>query len=591
MSTDLTSPEHLNFASMPLTPEVQRALSEIGFERPTPVQAATYGPAIEGRDLIIQSRTGTGKTAAFGLPLVDRLIQRNAGVQALVLAPTRELALQSARELARIGVHRGVKTAAVYGGASMEKQIDELRGGAHVVSGTPGRVLDHMRRGTLEASGIRILVLDEADEMLSMGFAIELNQILDLLPKARQTILLSATIDDAVMRVANRSMTDPVFVALSSDAIGAAGIAHFAYHVTGKAREQELVRILAIEAPQSAIVFCNTKADTERVAAHLQAEGLDADWLNGDLPQKDRETVMGKMRRGELRFLVATDVAARGIDISNVTHVVNYTFPDSPETYVHRTGRTGRAGRTGTAISLISPQELGALYYLRLQFGIQPVERSLPTRFELDAQREADQVAVLAQAFSRGVGDPQLALARRIATHPDAERIVAGLAARYFDDALATPVAPVRVTRAVVEVESAPPEPTAEAPKPRRRRPTSAGTEAAPVDAEIPRERPRRRERSAADAPAESTEQSTASEPQLFVNLGRKSGIKPGDLLALLSDRASVPRGEIGRIRIRDSHSYIALPEAWIAAAVEALHGTTYQDVVLTVERAKGGNR
>ncbi len=422
------------FDQLSLSDEVKRALDEIGYINPTPVQLATYELAVAGRDLIVQARTGTGKTAAFAIPLLDRIVKRDRGVQALVLAPTRELALQSAREIARIGKHKDIRATAIYGGAPMGRQIDELAAGAQIVSGTPGRVLDHLRRGTLDPSGLRALILDEMDEMLSMGFARELNAILELIPdrNRRQTMCFSATVDGDIRRHAERHMKDPQMVSLSSDAVGAEAVTHYVYTVSGSDRIGDLIKILEVEDPESAIIFCNMRSETEQVAAGLKQAGFDADWLNGDLPQRDREKVMSRTREGRLRYLVATDVAARGIDISHLTHVINYSFPESAAVYVHRTGRTGRAGRTGCAISLVAPIELGRLYYLRLEYKISPVERSLPSRGELQTRQETDRVALLSEAFATMPRAGDLALARRLLTHPDAERIVGGLLQTFF---------------------------------------------------------------------------------------------------------------------------------------------------------------
>ncbi|HQP34252.1 MAG TPA: DEAD/DEAH box helicase, partial [Polyangiaceae bacterium] len=368
-----------SFDEMPLTSDVKQSLADMGYTHPTPVQHAIFDPAVRGSDLVVQARTGTGKTAAFGLPLIDQMIKRSlAAAQALILAPTRELALQVSRELTRIGERRGVKNAAVYGGAPMQRQIDAIRDGAHVVVGTPGRVLDHLKRGTLDARNIRVLVLDESDEMLSMGFERELSAILEFLPAERQTLLFSATLPPDIVRIARDRLREPQFITLSGDHIGALDVTHFVYFV----REDKIgtfLRILETENPESAVVFCNTREETERVAQALQRAGFDSDWLNGDLPQSDREKVMAATREGRLRYLVATDVAARGIDISHLTHVINYDFPDTAEQYVHRTGRTGRMGRTGTAINLILPQDIGALYMLRLTYKIKPFEKQLPT--------------------------------------------------------------------------------------------------------------------------------------------------------------------------------------------------------------------
>ncbi|AUX32450.1 hypothetical protein SOCE836_045900 [Sorangium cellulosum] len=416
------------FDVLPLSSELRETLAEIGYVHPTPVQLAVWEPVTRGRDAVVQARTGTGKTAAFGLPIVDHAVKRSlAQAQVLALCPTRELALQVSAEVERLGKRKGVKVVAVYGGAPMQRQIDALAAGAQVIVGTPGRVLDHLRRGTIVAKHIRLLVLDECDEMLSMGFERELTAILAELPPERQTLLFSATLPPDIERIARSKLRSPEFITLSGDAVGALQIQHYVYLVTGD-KLTSLIRILEVENPENAVVFCNTKDETETVAAALKRQGYDADWLNGDLPQSDREKVMSATREGRLRFLVATDVAARGIDISHLTHVINYDFPQDAEAYVHRTGRTGRAGRTGTAIALITPQDVGPLYILRLTYKIRPLEKQLPTEGELKTRAEADLVALLAEAFlPKGTHPDDLSLARRLLTHDQAEAIVAGL--------------------------------------------------------------------------------------------------------------------------------------------------------------------
>ncbi|XXX81934.1 DEAD/DEAH box helicase [Sorangium sp. So ce134] len=416
------------FDVLPLSSELRETLAEIGYVHPTPVQLAVWEPVTRGRDAVVQARTGTGKTAAFGLPIVDHAVKRSlAQAQVLALCPTRELALQVSAEIERLGKRKGVKVVAVYGGAPMQRQIDALAAGAQVIVGTPGRVLDHLRRGTIVAKHIRLLVLDECDEMLSMGFERELTAILAELPQERQTLLFSATLPPDIERIARSKLRSPEFITLSGDAVGALQIQHYVYLVTGD-KLTSLIRILEVENPENAVIFCNTKDETEAVAAALKRQGYDADWLNGDLPQSDREKVMSATREGRLRFLVATDVAARGIDISHLTHVINYDFPQDAEAYVHRTGRTGRAGRTGTAIALITPQDVGPLYILRLTYKIRPLEKQLPTEGELKTRAEADLVALLAEAFlPKGTHPDDLSLARRLLTHDQAEAIVAGL--------------------------------------------------------------------------------------------------------------------------------------------------------------------
>ncbi|MES1186395.1 MAG: DEAD/DEAH box helicase [Myxococcales bacterium] len=428
MSTPAEDAPPVTFDTLPLTSDVRKAIDELGYTHPTPVQRAVFEPAARGRDLVVQARTGTGKTAAFGLPLIDNLVKANRpAVQAMILCPTRELALQITRELTAIAKHRGTKVVAVYGGAPMGKQIEQLNDGAQIVVGTPGRVLDHLRRGTLDTKACKIFVLDESDEMLSMGFLPQISEIWGYLPEQRQVLLFSATLPPDVKRVAETRLKNPEYVTLSGDNIGALSIQHYVY-MTMTDKLAELIAIIETENPESAIIFSNTRDDTKRVAAGLQAQGYQADWLNADLSQNEREAVMAATRKGELRFLVCTDVAARGIDISHLTHVINFDFPDSAESYVHRTGRTGRAGRTGTAISLIAPANIGGLYLLRLTYKIKPIERHLPSARERKTRAEADLVQMFVEASrTRSIHAEDLALARRLLTHESADRVIATL--------------------------------------------------------------------------------------------------------------------------------------------------------------------
>ncbi|HKO94692.1 MAG TPA: DEAD/DEAH box helicase, partial [Polyangiaceae bacterium] len=421
-----TPKDEPTFEVIPLTPEVKSAVADLGYVRPTPVQRAVFESASRGKDLVVQARTGTGKTAAFGLPLVDRIVRRKVKVvQALALCPTRELALQVTRELEALGKNTGISVLPIYGGAPMPKQIEGLKQGAQILVGTPGRVLDHLRRKTLDPSKIRVLILDECDEMLSMGFLPQILEIWNQLPKELQVLLFSATVPRAVLRIAESRLRDPEFITLSGDHVGALEIEHFVYISQGD-KLQELLRILKSESPDSAIIFCNTRDDTQRVAQELQRAGYKADWLNADLSQKERESVMAAIREGRLPFLVCTDVAARGIDISHLTHVINFDFPEATEQYVHRTGRTGRAGRMGTAISLVSPGSIGNLYYLRLEYKIHPIERQLPSDRELRTRAETDSVLQLAARFTTA-RETERSLVRRLLTHERAEAIIAGL--------------------------------------------------------------------------------------------------------------------------------------------------------------------
>jgi ATP-dependent RNA helicase DeaD len=603
------------FEILNLSKETLEVLTSMGYTHPTPVQRAVFDPAVRGSDLVVQARTGTGKTAAFGLPIVETVVRRNqACVQVIILCPTRELALQVSAELERIGRARGIKPVAIYGGAPMGRQIDALAAGAQVVVGTPGRVLDHLHRGTLDPSQIRMLVLDEADEMLSMGFERELSSILERLPKGRQTLLFSATIPSDIERMARDRLREPEFITLSGDHVGALEVNHFIY-LSRADKLQALTRILEVENPESAIVFCNTKVETERVAEALERQGFTAAWLNGDLPQGEREQVMSSTREGRLRFLVATDVAARGIDISHLTHVINYDFPDSTERYVHRTGRTGRAGRTGTAISIITPKDIGNLYLLRLTYKIRPIEKQLPTAGELKTREEADIVQMLVDAFLTVPPHPEdLALARRLFSHDSAEQIVAGLLRDHLGarPEAVEEAAAARRSKVVSSPTSAPER--AESPQLAPAVPMPAEVQDRPViapapssndgsvkDAERGRDRrPPRRDRPpprAKENDEEALRITWVEEPQfasadatfaeIFVNIGRQDGVTASDLQRVLTETAEISRAETGRIRVRDRSSFVSVKRDHLTKALAALNGRSFSGKVAQAEPAR----
>jgi ATP-dependent RNA helicase DeaD len=575
------------FDVLPLSAELRRAVDELGYTHPTPVQRAVFEPAVRGRDLVVQARTGTGKTAAFGLPILDALVRRSMPVvQALVLCPTRELALQVTRELESLGKHRGVRSLAVYGGAPMPRQVLAIKQGAHVLAGTPGRVLDHLRRRTLDPASLRVVVLDESDEMLSMGFLPQIDDILSYLPESRQTLLFSATLPPDIQRLAETRLKDPEFITLSGDQIGALEIDHFVYLTRGD-KIAELIQVLEIENPESAIIFCNTRDETKRVASAVQQQGYTADWLNADLAQHEREKVMAATRGGQLRFLVATDVAARGIDISHLTHVINFDFPESPEGYVHRTGRTGRAGRTGMAVSLIAPDDIGHLYMLRLTYKIRPIEKQLPSVRELRTRAETDLVNMFVDAFAAQKHHPDdLALTRRLLTHERAELVVAGLlrdhlGARPEAVEEATAARRARMPKSVEpvpqhrsrprrdEVRIDPPEDAPLVP--------SESVPSEPPDAEV---RIERRERPIADA------KNRAELAEVYVNVGRKDGAKPSDFEAALQAHG-FEAARADYVRVRERHAFIGVPLALVDAAIAALNGAEIAGKRASAEIAK----
>jgi ATP-dependent RNA helicase DeaD len=421
-----------SFDAFELSDALTRAVAAMGWEAPMPVQAATFSPLMQGHDVMVQSHTGSGKTGAFCIPWLASRFEpgpaADTGVQLLVVLPTRELAKQVCDQLQKLSTESPVRTLPIYGGTAMQPQLAALADGVHAVVGTPGRLLDHLRRRSLNLSRVRTVVLDECDEMLSMGFLEDIRALLEACPAERQTCLFSATVPADIERIARRYMRDPQVIKLSGDQVAAAEIHHVFYSVAGTLKTRDLLDVIAIEEPTTALVFCNTREETSLVASVLKREGYAAEPLSSDLTQPQREYVMGKMRNGQIRFLVATDVAARGIDITHISHVMNYSVPESADVYVHRTGRTARAGRHGVALSLLAPQEVGSFYSLKLNHpSIEFEERALPPAEELARQRAEIQLDRISQLFPHLVSPEWTLLARTLAADPRGERVVAQL--------------------------------------------------------------------------------------------------------------------------------------------------------------------
>ncbi len=383
--TELSMPE-LSELFAEVAPDIQRAIRDLGWHTPTPVQTAAIPKMRAGGDLIVRAQTGSGKTGAFGIPLVEAIDTALAKTQAIVLLPTRELANQVAKELDALGQYRGVRTLPIYGGIAYGPQLEGLDKGAHIIVGTPGRILDHLKSGRMDLGATKVLVLDEADEMLGLGFWPDMKEIASYLPKKRQSHLFSATMPERVRSLSRFFLTNAEDVTIDRDTAGPQQIEHFYYMCTASEKESVLGRILAYEEPESAIIFCNTKADVRFITAYLAKRDFNVDQISGDLPQSAREKAMNKIKAGNLRFLVATDVAARGIDISDLAYVINYTTTDSPEVYEHRTGRTGRAGKSGIAISLVSGLDIGNFKFMQTVSGIAVKEKKVPTEKDI-AQR------------------------------------------------------------------------------------------------------------------------------------------------------------------------------------------------------------
>lgn len=375
--------ETVDIDSLPAN--LKAAVDRAGWSELTPVQSASIPYVMAKRDIMVQSRTGTGKTGAFILPILEGIDLGRDECQALVLVPTRELAVQVFQAAETLSGGSGVRVVAVYGGVGYGPQIDAFNKGAHIVVGTPGRILDHLIRRSLSLEGIRTLVFDEADRMLSMGFYPDMKRVKGFLPKRRvNCCMFSATYPPSVMRLAQEFLHDPEVLSLSHDHVHVVDTEHVFYIVPGMKKDRALAKIIEVENPDSAIIFCNTKAQVNYVAVVLRRFGYDADELSADLPQAAREKVLERVRRGGLRFLVATDVAARGIDIPELSHVILYETPEDPEAYIHRAGRTGRAGASGEAISLVTDMEKLDLMRIAKRYKIELDERALPTDEELE---------------------------------------------------------------------------------------------------------------------------------------------------------------------------------------------------------------
>ena len=432
-----------------LTPRLLEATKRAGWGQLTAVQAKAMPYIMAGRDLMVQSRTGSGKTGAFIMPLIEIINKHQNNCQALVLVPTRELALQVAKEAQILAGQEGMRVIAVYGGVKYGPQLEAFRRGAHLVVGTPGRVLDHLLRRSLSLKHLKVLIFDEADRMLSMGFFPDMRLIQEYLPEQRTSCMFSATFPIQVRNLARIFLNDPDFLSLSRDRVHVADTDHIFYQVPVMDKDRALVRIIEVENPDSAIIFCNTKAKVNYVAVVLGRFGYDADELSGDMDQKQREKVMARLRAGKLRFLVATDVAARGIDITELSHVIQYEVPEDNEIYIHRAGRTGRAGATGVAFTLVGDyREKKQLEKIGKQYNIEFQERPLPTDEDVTAV-VAERTTVLLEAKLRDRDKLKAERMRRFiplvrdwAADEDTIALMAMLLDDYYQQSLHAPIVP-----------------------------------------------------------------------------------------------------------------------------------------------------
>ncbi len=525
------NPTPASFRDLALSEPVLRALADVGYESPSPIQAATIPVLLSGADMLGQAQTGTGKTAAFALPALSRIDLSCHEPQVLVLVPTRELALQVAEAFQRYAAHlKGFHVLPIYGGQSYQPQLNALRRGVHVVVGTPGRVIDHMNRGTLKLTGLTLLVLDEADEMLHMGFVDAVESILEQTPPRRQVALFSATIPAPIRRIAQRHLRSPVEVTIKSKTSTATNIRQRYWVVSGMHKLDALTRILEAETFDAMLVFTRTKQSTVELAEKLEARGFAAAPLNGDIPQQQRERTVARLKAGQIDILVATDVAARGLDVERIGHVVNYDVPYDTESYVHRIGRTGRAGRKGEAILFIAPRERNMLHAIEraTRSSLEPM--NLPTVDAVNALRIAKFKLRVSETIATG---------EAAAFRPVLEQLEAETGLPLIDIAAALASLGQGATPLLLPVKAAP-------------------IAAAPARPERPRAdaAPRGRERDRGPRPP-----SAAGHMETFrIEVGSVHGIRPGNIVGAIANEAGIEGVHIGRVDIREDHSFVDLP-------------------------------
>jgi len=542
------------FAATGLADALVAAVAALGYEEPTPVQRETIPLLLSGRDMLAQAETGTGKTAAFALPMIHKLLDGTRPgrhrTRGLVLVPTRELAMQVAEAIHKYARGSGVGVVPIYGGASMQQQIRSLDRGADIVVATPGRALDHLRRQSLDLSALEVLVLDEADEMLDMGFAEDLDAILESTPGTRQTALFSATIPPRILSISQKHLKNPNRVTIAREKTAAGKlprVRQVAYVVARPHKTTALQRVLDIESPSSALVFCRTRLEVDTLVETLNAHGYRAEALHGGMQQRQRDAVMHRFRSAKADLLVATDVAARGLDIEQLSHVFNYDLPSDPDAYVHRIGRTGRAGREGTAITLVEPREHRLLRTIenitRQKIEVCPV----PTVADLRARRLELTRASLRERLLQG--------------NLDEARIVVQSLAEEFD---VVDVAAAAVMLAHAAVAGDGDEREMEIPA------TSQGE----------RTRSDRTQRTGSRTHVDSRDV-----VRLFIGAGRQAGIRPADLVGAITNEAGVRSKDLGAIEIADRFSLVEVPAEIADAVVTAMRKATLRGQKVTVRR------
>lgn len=560
-STDIPTPDTgessapraddaVTFADLQIAPEVLRAVSDVGYETPSAIQAATIPPLLAGSDVVGLAQTGTGKTAAFAIPILSKIDLTSKNTQALVLAPTRELALQVAEAFGRYGAHMPkLNVLPIYGGQSYVVQLSGLKRGAQVVVGTPGRVIDHLERGTLDLSHLDYLVLDEADEMLTMGFAEDVERILADTPEYKQVALFSATMPTTIRRLTKKYLHDPVEIKVEAKTSTAENITQRFIQVAGPRKMDALTRILEVETFEAMIVFVRTKQATEEVAEKLKARGFAAAAINGDINQAQRERTINALKSGTIDILVATDVAARGLDVERISHVLNYDIPHDTESYVHRIGRTGRAGRSGTAVLFVSPRERHLLKAIEKATGARLAEEPLPSVDDVNAQR----VTKFRDAITAALAAPEIELFRRLVEDYERDHNV--------------PVADIAAALAVLSRDG---EQFLLKPDPPRDPRHERG------------ERPER-------GPREARTQ-TPGLATYRIAVGKRHKVMPGAIVGAIANEGGLHRSDFGHITIRPDHSLVELPAKLSPKTLKALENTRISGVLIELRPAGGAD-
>lgn len=569
-----------SFAELALPAHLQKALIDVGYETPSAIQARIIPHMLEGADVLGQAQTGTGKTAAFALPILAGLDIKQKLPQVLVLAPTRELAIQVAEAFQKYARHLpGFHVLPIYGGSDMRGQLRQLERGVHVVVGTPGRVMDHMRRGSLTLSKLQTLVLDEADEMLRMGFIDDVEWILEQTPPQRQIALFSATMPDAIRRIAKRHLREPREISIEVKSVISSAIRQRVWMMAGVHKLDALTRILEVEDFDGMIIFVRTRILTTELADKLAARGYSATALNGDIPQKQREQTIERLKSGDLDILVATDVAARGLDVGRISHVINYDIPYDVEAYVHRIGRTGRAGRTGETILFAANRERRLLRAIEKATGQTIEQMALPTAEEVSDKR----IGRFKQRITETLDTADLKAFRKMVEDYQHEYGVPVIEIAAALGALAQGQKASAARPASAGSEQKREYPAAPAGPEPRRKATSGDTRKSPPATS--REAPPRRERVAQAAPDQAVEPKPSKQPDLGaplraaparrresatadagmecyrIEVGLQHGVKPGNIVGAIANEAEIESEYIGRIEIFDDHSTVQLPE------------------------------